>query len=627
MTIEEDADEVFLLPPTHRLKHEMSCDDLYMYMAWDSIAAADEVQMSVDISHPMPAHDEARQQELLALRKAALTTMLNIVDGTKTTYRSYLFIFKREVPQDTPLLSEQTASIGRSKKKRRTVPTVDLAALLRDVIDDKDGRKALEVPCGKTTMEQALKAIIKLHDLQRQRLTNPSDIKFQATDYLRSMIDQYHQGLVTGSYLDSSGALLNSIFALAYDTKQHIQLLLDAWENIEETTLSLTMRNHFGLAIRHSMMLRDEDLRNALLGNALMPIIPNKAGGTQVVHALTFTMNQDKMNKDVQRGDSTNKYPLQPILHQVSHDMVKKAYLRQGINLNNIAHAGRHSGALEAQKMGLSAHHIQIAGRSPTVSGRMDQGYPVDAAFALAGFMNHPFHLRRCEVHPSNELQMTIFSFVESALFSEGSVERREWVRKCRDAMEEKLSETKQPYHTVHIEPLRDMVAATRDEDSTNQFTRQQLFLLMLVRMRRIILQDAAEYLCRFEGMNQPVLLKPVFRSPAFKAFQEEVRLCLSQPEPVEIHQWPPEAIQAFKHNEEIFYSLNNEVQQCRAELSSFLQEHRDFKRELGQWQQAMEQKLDQRLRQDRLAMQQIMEHWFKQNQRDTERIYTIAAA
>ncbi|KAG0242133.1 hypothetical protein BGW41_004756 [Actinomortierella wolfii] len=279
---------------------------------------------------------------------------------------------------------------------------------------------------------------------------------------------------------------------------------------------------------------------------------------------------QARSGTEQQQQQQQHPSPLPPL------SSTTKTTTLQGMNISSITHRGRHSGALEAQKIGVPADHVQIAGRWADGSGRMQQcnldNYPIDVAFALAGFMDHPFHLRRCEVHPSNELQMMIFPFIESALFEEGSVERREWIQKCKEAMEEKVSEAHQPNHTTHVEQLRDIVAAIRSEDNTSQFTRQQ-FLLMLVRMRRVVLQDAAEYLRRFKYLRHPVLLKPMFHSTAFKAYQAELLHHLRRPEPAEIQQWPVEAILAFKHNEEALNNLNREMEQCRTETFSRLQE------------------------------------------------------
>ncbi|KAF9165361.1 hypothetical protein DFQ26_000227 [Actinomortierella ambigua] len=105
----------------------------------------------------------------------------------KHYFNEPLYLNESTVPEGTPLLGEHSVHIGRSKKKRRTVRSVNLETLLRDVMEDKSGRKALEVPCGKTTMEQALKAILKLNDLQRQRPTNPNMANFQLGDKIREM--------------------------------------------------------------------------------------------------------------------------------------------------------------------------------------------------------------------------------------------------------------------------------------------------------------------------------------------------------------------------------------------------------------------------------------------------------
>ncbi|KAG0263577.1 hypothetical protein DFQ27_001676 [Actinomortierella ambigua] len=266
-------------------------------------------------------------------------------------------------------------------------------------------------------------------------------------------------------------------------------------------------------------MLRDEDLWNALLGDILMPLVRNKPGGSQIVHAMAFVVNQGKTNKD---GDI---------------------------------------------QYGVALRHIDVR--------RCSTG-------ALAFYLLEQW--RRGEAHPSNELQMEIFPFVRTALFNDGSVEPREWVRACKDVMEEKIHELNDD------PPLRDLIAATRNEDSTNRLTQQQQFLLMLVRVRRVILQDAAEYLCRFDRLDHPMLLQPMFHSPAFKEFQEEVRVCLSTPEPLEIQPWPLEASQSNKKSAACV-NLGREGQQYQNVVLKKVQE---VEQEMEQYQQAIKQILEQ---------------------------------
>ncbi|KAH7042908.1 hypothetical protein BKA57DRAFT_440931 [Linnemannia elongata] len=51
----------------------------------------------------------------------------------------------------------------------------------------------------------------------------------------------------------------------------------------------------------------------------------------------------------------------------------------------------------------------------------------------------------------------------------------------------------------------------------------KQCFLKALLRLRRVILQDAAEYLCRFTDVESPLLAFGVFKTAAFQAFKEQL--------------------------------------------------------------------------------------------------------
>jgi hypothetical protein len=61
---------------------------------------------------------------------------------------------------------------------------------------------------------------------------------------------------------------------------------------------STFIREHFSLAIRHSMLLRDEDLRRLNLADMFGYQLPRGVGEVQSVTLLTFSMKQGKTNQN-----------------------------------------------------------------------------------------------------------------------------------------------------------------------------------------------------------------------------------------------------------------------------------------------------------------------------------------
>ncbi|KAF9944218.1 hypothetical protein BGZ70_004910, partial [Mortierella alpina] len=54
----------------------------------------------------------------------------------------------------------------------------------------------------------------------------------------------------------------------------------------------------FAIAVRHSMLLRDEDLRHLNQNQVAMYHVPNKAGGSQPVVMLVFSLVRGKTNQE-----------------------------------------------------------------------------------------------------------------------------------------------------------------------------------------------------------------------------------------------------------------------------------------------------------------------------------------
>lgn len=104
-------------------------------------------------------------------------------------------------------------------------------------------------------------------------------------------------------------------------------------------------------------------------------------------------------------------------------------------------------------------------------------------AFGMAGFHSRPFYLKRNTVSPPLSLQRQVFPFIEGALYGPGTLLHQTWVDMCDRTMAES----------------QDTVDPFAQEDAS-EFDKADLadkrdFLLMLMRMRRVILQDAAAYI------------------------------------------------------------------------------------------------------------------------------------
>ncbi|KAG0285137.1 hypothetical protein BGZ98_005636, partial [Dissophora globulifera] len=192
-----------------------------------------------------------------------------------------------------------------------------------------------------------------------------------------------------------------------------------------------------------------------------------------------------------------------------------------------------------------------------------------------------PVHLKRNEIAPSLSLQRQIFPFVEDALWAPGTEDHRLWVERCQKAMED-VDDNRE-------EDLREVSAfggtegATRGVKSNSQYATQTNFLLMLVRMGRIILQDAAAY----DHIKQvgPILQDPLFASEEIKAFQNEVQTALRRddmPMPADL---APGAKQVLANQQLVLRDLMRQIEQ---ERQGRREEQRQWREEQRQWQEKL---------------------------------------
>ncbi|ORZ15419.1 hypothetical protein BCR41DRAFT_353730 [Lobosporangium transversale] len=153
---------------------------------------------------------------------------------------------------------------------------------------------------------------------------------------------------------------------------------------------------------------------------------------------------------------------------------------------------------------------------------------PSKFALGMAGFYNEPFFLARNSVIPPKALQLMIFPWIED-FFGKNNVW---WRNECLREMDEvdpnivpDISAASKPGTAVETNqlagPSSNTILYSELDISTSGFLR------LLVRCRRIILQDAASRLRYHDAVSNDqqsrILEDDIFRSPLFLEFQEEM--------------------------------------------------------------------------------------------------------
>lgn len=162
--------------------------------------------------------------------------------------------------------------------------------------------------------------------------------------------------------------------------------------------------------------------------------------------------------------------------------------------------------------MGIIRDDIRKAGRWQRGTGKMDNYYDDDPSYyfavQLAGFVGAtaPFHLKRNEVSPRLDLQRQIFPFIEAACGTPGSIEYENWQAECVHEMEERnANDASQLEHVLPLQydsNVRGFIPASTRESNLSK----KCFLKAMIRLRRVILQDAAVYLCSLTEVRSPLL-------------------------------------------------------------------------------------------------------------------------
>ncbi|KAF9204330.1 hypothetical protein BGZ59_001099 [Podila verticillata] len=208
-------------------------------------------------------------------------------------------------------------------------------------------------------------------------------------------------------------------------------------------------------------------------------------------------------------------------------------------------HSGHYSGTIEAQKLGIRPEDIKLGGRWVHGNGRMDQHYmsniPISFAFGMAGFKDgKPFHLKRNEKAPPVELQEKIFPFIETAFGEPGSEGNKRWRQECLDDMNEKDED--QPEQLDNILPFDPPASdpSIHPVHEAHFSMNKKRFFKFLIRLRRVILQDAVVYLHIFKSIKSPLLENDLFQSNLFLRFQDELVPILDEDDAPLLLDFPP---------------------------------------------------------------------------------------
>ena len=190
-----------------------------------------------------------------------------------------------------------------------------------------------------------------------------------------------------------------------------------------------------------------------------------------------------------------------------------------------VTHTGHHAGVTEVYTLGCPIDEIRQLGR--WVISQMESYYlptvPINPAFYMAGFLStKPYFIERNLVVPPLSLQRRIFPWIEQAYAEDGLDPY--WTETCaREMKGDNPSQVEEKnIYEDRVLPDSDATNATKAYAQNNR----RRFLQLLLRLRKVILQDTVIYLkpnSQGQTLTNSLLQLEVFRSEEFLAFQKKL--------------------------------------------------------------------------------------------------------
>jgi hypothetical protein len=153
----------------------------------------------------------------------------------------------------------------------------------------------VEAPIGIEVIKQTKNAITYLGREQASRTFKPNPAGLLPPNLLKDATLNHKRNVQLGSRSQDRG--LGCPIRDSYSVREHRMALKATWMQPYSVT-SPYIREHFCLSIRHSMLLRDEDLRRLNLSDMFMEQLPKRPDETQGGSMLVFSMWAGKTNQN-----------------------------------------------------------------------------------------------------------------------------------------------------------------------------------------------------------------------------------------------------------------------------------------------------------------------------------------
>jgi hypothetical protein len=155
------------------------------------------------------------------------------------------------------------------------------------------------IPVGYETINQAYKALCRIHHLQFQRheINNEGPSTMGG---VRLLIQNRKSKLYALAMQNGSRRTADCAFRDSYSIPMFYEMMQSLWKRPRQypREYDLIYRDAFCISCRHNCLMRDEDLRHIHFADSFCTIVTRDTAhiGTQQIVALTFKVNQGKIN-------------------------------------------------------------------------------------------------------------------------------------------------------------------------------------------------------------------------------------------------------------------------------------------------------------------------------------------
>ncbi|CAO3648292.1 unnamed protein product [Mucor fragilis] len=197
-------------------------------------------------------------------------------------------VFKRRALRRTSLKRDVKVPIDvRDEASSSSNPPRTLHQILGQAPKNKQGNYTIEAPLSKSVVEQYKKALLRLYQYQaRARPQATTWSNPAASTLVTEQLKAHYLSLIYETVHTRLNLTASPLYRDAYSPREFTKVLGQLWKDN-------SMQELFSITLRHSFVLRDQDLRGLSFGDCI-PLVTTFANNPSSQQPLCFVLCIDK---------------------------------------------------------------------------------------------------------------------------------------------------------------------------------------------------------------------------------------------------------------------------------------------------------------------------------------------